>query len=508
MMPVRAEYAPTSDDRSDDWEEVMNHGGSSISTTSIDRRSRISIWPWRYTCARGARGGARDRAVVVLMSVLALAGCDFDVTNPGPVPDSFLGNPDAAGALVNGAHRAFNDTWNEIARVMGSVTREIFPSGNTGTVGINVNERQGILLIDDQDDKWNLAHNARWSAEDALRRFEKVEAEGIEVPDEAVAEAHLWAGYANRMLGENFCEAVIDGSDLQPHTVYLERAEQQFTQAMELAAAAGNTTFELAALGGLASVQVNLEKWAEARVSAQALLDRDAAFVFETPFSPSEQDEYNAVFFSSENEPYRVHTTWNTFYEDYYADTGDPRTPWITVPDFPQGGFGVGPFGTVPWLPQRKYASRSAAADLTDAREMKLILAEAALVLEQDWQTAMQLINEVRTSVNSATTGEPLDAWQVTAGNELADAWTFLMRERGIELWLEARRAGDRRRWAVSDDEPWNLAVPGQLDVHELPSTSEPEHERGAGTYLAEDMDICFPVPDSERETNPSVPMG
>lgn len=46
-----------------------------------------------------------------------------------------------------------------------------------------------------------------------------------------LAQALIWAGYANRHMGENFCEGMIDGSAPQASTVYFERAEAYFTLA-------------------------------------------------------------------------------------------------------------------------------------------------------------------------------------------------------------------------------------------------------------------------------------
>jgi hypothetical protein len=70
---------------------------------------------------------------------------------------------------------------------------------------------------------------------------------------------------------------------------------------------------------------------------------------------------------------------------------------------------------------------------------------------------------------------------------------SYLMRERGIELWGEARRWGDQRRW-----ETGGLGGDQQLADFETTSvlftTTIPERSR------------CLDVPDAERESNPNVP--
>jgi hypothetical protein len=105
---------------------------------------------------------------------------------------------------------------------------------------------------------------------------------------------------------------------------------------------------------------------------------------------------------------------------------------------------------------------------------MRLIEAEA-LLRGGDWPGAMNLINQVRTHAGAPT---------ITATDQ-TDAWRLLKRERGIELWLEARRLGDRRRWAAAN-------TPGALDPLEVPGTA---------SHLAR-QDLCFPIALSERETN------
>ena len=63
----------------------------------------------------------------------------------------------------------------------------------------------------------------------------------------ALLQGLVWAGYANRHLGENFCDGVINGGAPGPNTVYFERAEGYFTEAIAMATALNNATLRDAA---------------------------------------------------------------------------------------------------------------------------------------------------------------------------------------------------------------------------------------------------------------------
>ncbi len=412
-------------------------------------------------------------AIGVVAVVFAFMACD--VSNPGPVPDEFLNDEDAHRAVVNGAARAMSDALSETARVTGAVTREIFASGNTGIYGINVEEGRGRLEEELVNGFWADAQNARWVAEEAARRLIEV---GIDA--NLLAEAHLWAGYSNRFNGENFCEAVIDGGAAEPHTVYFQRAEAAFTNAL---AVATDGDLQLAARAGRATVYMSLGNWSAAVADAQAIPE---SFEFKALYSAEEGPQYNAIYFAVANEPYRGHSVWNTPFDQYFIDTGDPRTPWAEDPDFPNGPVERQCCGLVPWKFQLKYVERGDDIDLADGREMKLIQAEALLVAG-DWQGAMQFINDLRASVTSQTTGQPLDPWVATDPTE---AWTNFRRERGIELWLEGRRMNDLRRWKDN-------ATPGAL--HPLEDALNP------ATFLDPNQSLCIPISLSERETNPNI---
>src|SRR5256886_1795463 len=90
----------------------------------------------------------------------------------------------------------------------------------------------------------------------------------------------------------------------------------------------------------------------------------------------------------------------------------------------------------ISFWPEAKYATTAAPVRLSSGWEMRLLEAEAALVAG-DTATARAKMNLRRTALTLPG---------VTFTN-LTEAWTALKTERAIELWLEARRLGDLRRW-------------------------------------------------------------
>lgn len=429
----------------------------------------------RDTMSTRARN-ALSWATVALVAVGAGA-CDFDVTNPGPVPDDFLDDPDAHQALIAGMARAFQEQHSELARVMGAATREVFPSGNTGIYGITVNEGLGVFPVDQVDAFWADAHNARWTAEDGVRRLQEVLDDGAFNSSAVVAEAYLWAGYSNRFLGENFCEAVFDGGSAEPRSAYFTRAETQLTNAFQIGQAAGADDVAIAAQAARASVRIYLDDWTGARADAAAVPDD---FEHELDYSDAEQPQYNTIYYSVANQPYRGHSVWNTPYEQYYLDYDDPRTPWDQDPEFPHGPVQRQCCGLVPWYFQTKYDQVGDNIDLSDGREMRLIEAEG-LLRDGSMGPAMAIITQLRADV-------PVADWPAPA--DMDEAWALLKREKGIELWLEGRRAGDLWRWEQD-------AAPGAL--HPLEDPANPD------TFLERTSAPCVPISQGERETNPNV---
>ncbi|HEY9227145.1 MAG TPA: RagB/SusD family nutrient uptake outer membrane protein [Gemmatimonadaceae bacterium] len=426
----------------------------------------------------------RDTRTLLLALVLLIApvACDTKVTNPGRFEDKALDDRNAASAMVSGAGRALSAAINWISYTGAAVAREIHPAGSTGSFGITPPWQNGTLAETDVDldSHWENAQRARWVAEETIRRLEAAgppPVGSIQTPAQyadTLRLAYIYAGYANRLLGENMCDAVIDGSAKLPGLTYFTRAESLFTKALAVTggAAAVITAQNQAAYAGRASVRAWLGKWSEAASDAAQV---PIAFVLNIPyFNIGDDAQRNRIAWSIGNSPYRAHTQWSTWYYDYRQATSDPRVP-ITITTL-TGDAAIECCGKVPFYPEAKHSTSTSPIRLASGREMRLIEAEAKL-RANDVTGAMTSIAAVRSNANA-----PAISPVPTAA---ADAWKLLKRERGIELWLEARRLGDLRRWKADN-------TPGALDPLEVPGTA---------SHLAK-QDLCFPISVSERQTN------
>jgi len=456
----------------------------SIGTTDTTRRrSMVSRFD-----PRCGRGGVRK---VIYRSALGatlcvLAACD--VTNPGPLQDEFLDESETHAGLVKGAERGLLIGAMRIFFAGATVSREIFPGGDTNSHSPRL--QAGALPSSEMDDYWNETQQGRWVAEDALRRFDKPT---VEASPRNRAQASMVAGYASKLLGENFCQITIDGGPAEDPTVALRRAEDHFTSAIEVAEL---TDQRIAAFAGRAQTRIELGDWSGA-ISDAGNVPTD--FVFELETDPAFVETRNFIAFANLNENYRqfsYHFTFafddlgNGFGTNYYSETGDPRVRWTTDPAFPVANASLPGFGNVPWSFRPGFLQDSPVT-MASGTEMRLYEAEHILLTQPgSFQQAVELINEVRGSFVSDHDEQPLAPVTASSAEE---AGTLLKRERLIDTHLEGRRFLDLRRWSGRDATPGEAYWPdwGQLTP----------------IFDDEPTATCFPIPDSEREINPNLPL-
>ncbi len=434
---------------------------------------------------------------LVLGALMGVTACD--VTNPGPVQDAFLNQEESHEALVRGAERMMLETANYVFYTQAITTRVLFPGGDTNSHSPRI--QGGALPEDDVNEDWDNVQQARFIAEDALERM----LQNPEASATNIAQAHLWRGYAYRILGENWCEWLVDGGSPQQPGAALDLAEAAFDAAL---AAAMTDRQRNAAYAGRAQVRVAKGDWGGALGDAQQV---PPSFVFAVTPDPDFEDTRSRVGWANADLPYRQFTLLFTFFGEqadpakipsslpldaadlpvtiagtgYYAESGDPRVAWDIIPDQPFANASLQGFGQVPWS-NFNWLDLVTPAHLGTGAEMLLYRAEGEL-RNGNWQPAMTLINQVRSMYTSDFTSQPLDPWAATS---LDEAWTHLKTERMIEGLLEGRRLVDIRRWG-SD---------GSGGQHPFPDWGQL-----SSLFDEEAMATCFPISEDEINRNDNL---
>jgi starch-binding outer membrane protein, SusD/RagB family len=428
----------------------------------------------------------------MLLAAGTLAACDLGVRNPAAIDDMDLDSPQGVIAIANGVGGAFGHATTipgggGVYTASALLTDELVHVGSWQPLR-EISEGAPSNASPENQSHWGFTSEARWMAEDAVDRISRL----VQTPgtNPTVAMVALYAGFSNRLMGDMFCNAVIDGGPLEPHTAFHNRAVNYFNRAIEIASAAGHNQILAAAYGGRAQARMMLGDWQGAIADAGRV---PTNFQYLQIHSENSVREYNGLHrwaaLGFEGRQLSVWGTpfaeWGTEINNRVQSERDPRVRFEVVqttagaPVF--GGDGRRPI----WYAHR-YTGLGSDIPIVKGTEMRLIEAEARLVAG-DWQGALAQINVVRTFRNLP----PLTATSV------ATAWPVLMKERGIELWLEGRRLPDLRRWATTPG-----AVPFSVvrqTAGGQPSTQDPRRN------VLEVETLCLRISTNELNSNPNL---
>jgi starch-binding outer membrane protein, SusD/RagB family len=489
---------------------------------------------------------SRRRAGIAALAALALAvaGCDLVTPAPAQIEDRDIRDPVILDALITGAESDYG--------------RGLTQMGGGGVV------IAGGLLVDElvhsgswvglQGPSWGLAGDhwveaqSRW-AEPSRGRFTTEHA--IELgrdiienilgrdpdADPRIARITFFAGMAHRTLGDNFCNVVYDGSPLLPYTDAYPRAIEHYQnaimranrriQAVQLDTAMNEGQIEsaiesmerliMASHGALAQTYLIMasegmgnEYWGLARQHAGHV---DTDFTFSARMQSGDRNSNRIPAWTRA----RTETTmWQTPFADWGLNVDDPAAggdPRIAY-DAPleNDAYVVAHDNRRPAWMQRKFTSYSANLPLVKGTEMRLIEGEVAL-MEGNWQVVIDKINEIRAHYNVMgpswwfETLGPQPLPMVSADNA-EEAWYALMKERGIELYLEGRRVSDIRRWQTT---PGRDMVPFRVvrrDTGEADPWTDPlvwVYERELGQEVIPPHEVCLQVSRDEKASNPNI---
>ena len=291
-----------------------------------------------------------------------------------------------------------------------------------------------------------------------------------------IAQAAAHAGYSLALLGESMCSAAIAGGPEVSRAEIFALAEARFTTAIAAATAANNAAILNMARVGRARVRLNQNKTAEARADAALV---PAGFVRNATYSPPPAPgrRQNIVhtqqfigLFSSVDPSFRNLTVGGV------PDTRVPVVQAFTATGAPLRGHDA---TTEIWR-TTKYPTPGSPIPIASYDEAQLIIAEidAASGSATGIASAVSIINGLRTRANLPP----------YAGGTAAEVQAQVREERRRELFLEGQRFNDIIRF----------------DITMTPAAGQPFPVKGGVYGTDRGSQLCFPLPDLERNNNPN----
>lgn len=445
---------------------------------------------------------------LIILLALGIGACDvLDVENPNTLQEEELNQPTAAEPMVNGLQ----------AKVTEGVTAMLAPYSTATDELIWVGSRSGWLNLsrgfigepnnEFTDSNFLQVAEAEWMSRDFVSRLETFQEEGT-LPDEALlAEAYLHGAIMKTTVGDMFSNWAFSDRQEAGEPIGEENMTQLYDQALEfvnkgLALEAGFET-ELTAMkarilfsrsvwdkahpaGGVNTSDplADGEDADNAAAAARNALDlmESGDFLFDLPvtasgdfvsgvaFQVNQRDELipdTTVYVNTETENGGVVS--EVTFEDPIDNVPHPRTQQI--------------------INKRYRGDRDELSDVTivSAREMRLIIAEAALA-EGDTGPG----STFRTQINELRALDGLSAYDGPS-DEGVSRIELLEDSRQANLYLQGRRLVDMYRF----DEPSTFDLPPDADAPDQGWQSSSDAIQNPGTF--------FPLPNTERRSNPNL---
>jgi starch-binding outer membrane protein, SusD/RagB family len=402
--------------------------------------------------------GRGSRALGALAIAVTLAGCDglLDVKLPGATPEEALDDPTYAPLLVTSAQGKFEDALAVYTFNAGHIAGELI--GGQSALGDIPFQRRDIRSLDTQgDDLYRKLSQARFQADDALKRLQAWTDAQVAGRTQLVGQAALWAGYAYTFFAEGYCRGAFDLGPAKTRTEMLQLAKDRFTLAITSATTANDATTLNTAYVGRARVELQLGQTAEALADAQKV---PSTFTRAVSRSAASGDRRNTIF--NRNVTSKSLSIDPKYWNTTYNGVADPR---VRLTDTKT----IAADGLTPLYLQTKYTADATPIRFASYTEARLIIAEV-----QGGQAAVDIINALHTAAG-------IPAFAGGTAQQIKDQ---IVEERRREFFLEGRRLGDLRTYGGFEQWTWGK---NQFVGYEYGRVQ------------------CFPLPDSEVTGNPNV---
>jgi hypothetical protein len=424
----------------------------------------------------------KARWVTVLAIVTLATACDtlrdpLEVEPASRIPAALLETPENAQILSDGAVGDFECAFNAYTAQGGTIGEEFIYAQQTASR--TPYDRRNTTK-DDSDYAINTCvglgvytplHTARQSSENLLALLKTwTDAEVAAGPGSPnrtnlIAIAAAYAGYAYVLLGEGFCTMAVSrvnidksityGGEIQRDSV-LKLALARFSEAIDAAGTANNTSIRTMAYLGRARAKLSLGDYPGAKADAQQVPSAYVRLVSASDAVPRRQNRITAEN-SSANRSLSVGQP--------YRSMSDTRVP-VTATTLTSAT------GVVHYY-QTKYATTATPLPLATYEEAQLIIAEAEIRAD-NLVAALPILQASRTRGGQG----------VFTGVTQADYLAELIDQRRRELFAESHHLGDVIRY--------NITL--------TPAAGAAYHF--GGTYASQ---ICLPLPSAERLNNPLI---
>ena len=164
-----------------------------------------------------------DLARTLVTVLVVFSACQGSIVDLATIDDEDLDRPEAIEALVAGMGLTLSEAVGLVSQTGVIAGRELEWGGLGEEFGATLAQVAGELNAVDSDRHWNASQQARWTAEDGVRRIRGILGDEEFARSRLAAEALLDVGFANRLLGENMCQGVVDGGPALPRTAHFQR---------------------------------------------------------------------------------------------------------------------------------------------------------------------------------------------------------------------------------------------------------------------------------------------
>jgi hypothetical protein len=394
-------------------------------------------------------------------TLLGAAACDLDVSNPGIIDASTFDPLADARTLSMSAQQNWYDLYPTLINATALYSGEVW----TGAVRQESNDIGRRVIVDTNID----LNGSFWAP---LQLVLATNDEVVEVLRDAddfdtnlnVARSSMWAGFALELMGEVFCQGVIDvGPPLTPDQT-LDSAIVRFQRAIAISSAlSGTEPARIADASRVGLARAYLQK-GDAAAAAQAAAAVPAEFVANAIYVDDPQSRSRTG-----NDVFAASAGTSQIVAEAYREIDDPRVPFMDSGSNAQDGRNR-------LFRQAKYEGFAAPIRVASGLEARYLVAEAALA-QGDPSDALELIAERRAAAGQDAFG----------GSGASAVLAELMSQRARDFWLEAKHLGDALR---------------------NPTATPFVPDEGSPFYKPEQGDFgpltCLEVPDAEKANNPN----